>query len=88
MWFWVALPLRDAGGAIVRGDAIVSNLGRMRILPWGQLLGANVTNFAVCHVTMPVLLACFGWDNAMVMRYPVGKLVGGFSSAILDAVGS
>ncbi len=76
------------GGAIVRGDAIVSNLGRMWILPWGQSLAANVTNFAVCRVTMPVLLACFGWDDATVTQHPVGKLVGGFSSAILDAVGS
>ncbi len=88
MQFWVALPLQDAGGAIVRGDAIVSNLGRMRILPWGQSLGANVMNFAVCHVTTPVLLACVGWDDATVMQHLVGKLVGGFSSAILNAVGS
>jgi hypothetical protein len=88
MQFWVALPLQDAGGVIVRGDAIVSNLGRMPILPWGQSLGANVMNFAVCHVTTPVLLACFGWDNAAVTQHPVGKLVGDFSSAILDAVGS
>jgi hypothetical protein len=37
------------------GGVIVKDLGRMQIVLWGWSLGANVTNFGVCRVTVPVL---------------------------------
>jgi hypothetical protein len=33
-------------------------------------------NFVVCHVTVPVVLACVGWDGITMMRHPIGKFVG------------
>jgi hypothetical protein len=42
----------------------------------GTLSGANSTNFAVCCVTVPLVLACFGWDGATATQHPMGKLVG------------
>ena len=42
----------------------------------GQLPGANSTNFAVCRVTVPLVLVYFVWDGAAVTRHPMGKLVG------------
>ena len=42
----------------------------------GQLSGVNSTNFAVCRVTVPLVLACFGWDGVTATRHPMGKLVG------------
>ncbi len=39
-------------------------------------MGVIVTNFVVCHVTVPVVLACLGWDNVTAMWHPMGKLAG------------
>ncbi len=33
-------------------------------------------DFAVCRVTVPLVLACFLWDDATVTGHPMGKLVG------------
>ncbi len=76
MRFLVAVLARGAGGVVTGGDAIVRDLGRMWIVLWGQMSGVNVTNFTVCCVTMPVVLACFGWDGLTPTRHPMGKLVG------------
>lgn len=84
----VTLLLQGTEGAIAGGDVIISDLGRIQILPWEQSLGANVTNFAVSCVTTPVVLACLGWDDATVTRLPMGKLVGDNSVVIFDAVGA
>jgi hypothetical protein len=59
------------------GGVIVRDWGRMLIVLWGWSSGVNVTNFAVCCVTVPVVLACFGWNNVMVTRHPMGKLMEG-----------
>ena len=48
----------------------------MQIVLGGQLSGVNSTNFAVCRVTVPLVLACFGWDGATATWHPMGKLVG------------
>ena len=58
------------------GGIIVNDLGRMQIVLGGQLLGANLTNFAVCHITVPLVLACFGLDGTTATRHLMGKLVG------------
>ena len=42
----------------------------------GQLPGANSTNFAVCRVTVPLVLAYFGWDGVTATRHPMWKLLG------------
>ena len=63
------------GDRVAKGAASISNLGRIRMLSREQSFGANVTNFAVCHVTTPYVLACCGWDEATTTRHPMGKLV-------------
>ncbi len=58
------------------GVVIVRYLGRMQIVLWGWSLGVNVTNFGVCCVTVPVVLACLGWDNVTATQHLMGKLAG------------
>ncbi len=43
---------------------------------WGWSSRVNVTNFGVCCVTVPVVLACLGWDDVTATRHPMGKLAG------------
>ena len=66
----------DAEGVVIGGGVIVKDLGRMQSVLGGQLSGANSTNFAVCCVTVPLMLACFRWDSATATRLSMGKLVG------------
>jgi len=69
----VGAGCRDSGH---KGGCNCLDLGRMQIVLGGQLSGANSTNFAVCSVTVQLVLACFGWDGATATWHPMGKLVG------------
>ena len=71
---WVlASSWRGGGGGVANGGASISDLGRIWMLSREQFLGANMTNFVVCRVTTPYVLACCGWDEATMIRHPMGK---------------
>jgi hypothetical protein len=53
---------------------------------FGCASGANATKFAVCHVTLPVVLVCVGWDEATVIWHPMGKCVGDNRSVVVLVV--
>jgi hypothetical protein len=71
-----ALLVQGEEGVVTKGGIVIKDLGRMQIVFGGQLSEANSTNFAVCRVTVPLVLACFGWDGVTVTLHPMGKLVG------------
>ena len=75
MLSWVfASSWRGGGDGVAKGGASTSNLGRIWMLSCEQFPGVNVTNFAVCCITTPYVLACCGWDKSTMTRHPMEKL--------------
>jgi hypothetical protein len=70
------LPHLSGGGrdGVANGGASISDLGKIQMLSREQFLGANMTNFAVCRITAPYVLACCGWDEATKTWHLMGKL--------------
>ncbi len=56
------------------------------MLLFGCASGANATNFAMSRVTLPVVLACVGWDEATVIWHPMGKCVGDDGAVVVVVV--
>ena len=55
-----------------------NDLGSMRMELVGWLLGANMTYFFLCWLTVPPLFACLGWVEVTMTLHLGGKLVGQF----------
>ena len=72
---WVlASSWRGGSDGVANGGASISDLGRTRMLSCEQFSEANMTNFAVCRITTPYVLACCGWDKATMTQHPMEKL--------------
>jgi hypothetical protein len=88
---FVLLFLQASGvvgwGGMGGGVIVTSNFGRIQIVFWGDVSGANVTKLEVCHVTVSMVLACFGWDFAMTTQLPIGKFVGNDGFVMIVVVG-